>query len=215
MSHTNGPDPPPADGSGRAIYPGRDMPERVDAYPTNRSPPPRSFGLRLLATLPLGFILFGLWLVLSPQRDLFHLTLGALTACVVALLSERLIVQLPPIAEPNGRTLLWMPWHRFAVYLPWLAVQVVIASLQVTYLLLHPRLRVSPRVLRIRARYPHTLARLTLANSITLTPGTVTLDVDADGDEFLVHALTESAARDLERSTMPDRVSRLYGVTGS
>ena len=207
----NGSDPPYAGGSGRFSCPGRDMPARVGTHPTNRSPL-RSFGLRLLATLPLGLILFGLWLVLSPKWDPFHLTLGALTACVVALLSERLIVQSPPIAEPDGRTLLWMPWHRFALYVPWLAVRVVVASLQVTYLLLHPRLPVSPRVLRIRARYPHTLARLTLANSITLTPGTVTLDVD--GDEFLVHALTESAGRDLERSTMPDRVAWLYGVTG-
>ena len=190
------------------------MPERVDTHPTNRSTPPRSFLLRLLATLPLGLILFGLWLVLSPKRDLFHLTLGALTACVIALLSERLIAQPPAIVEPDGRILLRMPWHRFALYLPWLGVQVVIASLQVTYLLLHPRLRVSPRMLRIRARYPHTLARLTLANSITLTPGTVTLDVDAESDEFLVHALTESAARDLERGTMSDRVSRLFGGTG-
>ena len=167
----------------------------------------------MLATLPLGLSLFGLWLVLSPKWDPFHLTLGALTACVIAFLSERLIVQPPPIAEPNGRTLLFMPWHRFALYLPWLGVQVVIASLQVTYLLLHPRLPVSPRVLRIRACYPHTLARLTLANSITLTPGTVTLEVN--GDEFLVHALTTSAGRDLERSTMPNRVSWLYGVRGA
>ena len=184
----------------------------MDTRPTNRSTVARSFGFRLLATLPLGFILFGLWLVLSPKRDLFHLTLGGLTACVIALLTARLIVQPQPIAEPNGRTLLWMPWHRFAVYLPWLAVQVVIASLQVTYLVLHPRLRVNARVLRIRARYPHTLARLTLANSITLTPGTVTLDVN--GDEFLVHALTESVGRDLERGSMPARVSRLYGGDG-
>ncbi len=188
------------------------MSERVDTHPTNRPTPARSFGPRLLATLPFALILFGLWLVLSPKRDLFHLTLGALAACVIALFSQWLVVQPPPIAEPNGRTLLWMPWHRFAVYLPWLGVQVVIASLQVAYVVLHPRLPVRPRVLRLRACYPHTLARLTLANSITLTPGTVTLDVDAD--EFLVHALTESAARDLERSTMPDRVSRLYGVTG-
>ena len=106
-----------------------------------------------------------------------------------------------------------MPWHRFAVYLPWLLVQVVIGSLQVAYLVWHPRLPVSPRVVRIRAHYPHTLARLTLANSITLTPGTVTLNVD--GDEFQIHALTASAGRDMERSTMPDRVARLYGKTGS
>ena len=105
-----------------------------------------------------------------------------------------------------------MPWHRFAVYLPWLGVQVVVASLQVVYVVWHPRLPVSPGVLRIRKRYPHTMARLTLANSITLTPGTVTLDVD--GDEFVVHALTESGGRALERGTMPDRVSRLFGDIG-
>ncbi|MEE8130099.1 MAG: Na+/H+ antiporter subunit E, partial [Vicinamibacterales bacterium] len=68
------------------------------------------------------------------------------------------------------------------------------------------------RLLRLRACYPHTLGRLTLANSITLTPGTVTLDVN--GDEFLVHALTEASARDLERGTMPDKVSQLYGGDG-
>ena len=167
----------------------------------------------MLAALPFAIILFGLWLVLSPKRDLFHLVLGGLIAGAIALLSGRLVVQPPPIAEPDGGTLLNMPWGRFAVFLPWLGVQVVIASLQVAYVVLHPRLPVRPRVLRLRARYPHTLARLTLANAITLTPGTVTLDVE--GDEFLVHALTESGGRELERGTMADRVSTLYGVTAT
>jgi multicomponent Na+:H+ antiporter subunit E len=187
------------------------MPERVDSHLTNRSTPTRSFGLRLLAALPLFFILFGLWLVLSSKRDPFHLTLGALSAGAIALLSEWLITQAPPITEPRGRTLLRMPWHRVAVYLPWLGIQVVVASLQVAAVVLHPRMPVSPRLLRLRARYPHTLARLTLANSITLTPGTVTLDVD--GDEFLVHALTEASGRELERGIMADRVSRLFEAT--
>ena len=80
------------------------MPEHADRHRTN--PPPtstRSLGLRLLATALFGFILFGLWLVLSPNRDLFHLWLGALTACVITLLSDRLVMQPPPIAGPDGR----------------------------------------------------------------------------------------------------------------
>ncbi|MDP6579660.1 MAG: Na+/H+ antiporter subunit E [Vicinamibacterales bacterium] len=186
------------------------MPERSDRTPSSQSTPTRSFGLRSLAALPFGFLLFGLWLVLSPKRDLFHLGLGALTACAIALLSGRLVGQSPPIAEPNGRSLLRMPWHRFVGYLPWLAWQVMIASVQVAYVVLHPRLPVDPRLLRVRVRYPHTLARLTLANSITLTPGTVTLDVD--GDEYLVHSLTEASGKALEQGTMPDRVSTLFGV---
>ena len=174
------------------------------------STPARSFGHRALAALPFSVLLFALWLVLSPKRDPFHLVVGALTAAVIALLAERLVALSPPIAEPNGRTLTRMPWHRFLAYVPWLAVQVVIASLQVAYAVLHPRLPVHPRLIRVLARYPHTLARLTLANSITLTPGTVTLDVD--DDEFLVHALTEAGGRQLEEGTMPDRVSALFGV---
>ncbi|MDP7337957.1 MAG: Na+/H+ antiporter subunit E, partial [Vicinamibacterales bacterium] len=205
-----GPTPRTAGGSGHLSSPGRDMPEPSDGAPPTQSTPTRSFGLRLLAALPFGFLLFGLWLVLSPKRDLFHLGLGALTAGAIALLSERLVGQPPPIAEPNGRTLLRMPWHRFVGYLPWLVWQVVIASLQVAYVVLHPRLPVDPRLLRVRVRYPHTLARLTLANSITLTPGTVTLDVD--DDEYLVHALTETSGQALEQGTMPDRVSALFGV---
>ena len=189
------------------------MPEPSYRQPTRLRPGPvRPVGPRLLATLPFGLILFGLWLILSSKRDSFHLTVGALTACVVALLAARLVAQSPPIAEPGGQTLGRIPWYRFATYLLWLGTQVVVASLQVAYVVLHPRLPVSPRVLRVRVSYPHTMARLTLANSITLTPGTVTLDVD--GDEFLVHALTDAGGRELERGSMPDRVSRLYGATG-
>jgi multicomponent Na+:H+ antiporter subunit E len=64
---------------------------------------------------------------------------------------------------------------------------------------------------------PHTLARLTLATSITLTPGTVTLDVD--GDEFLVHALTLASANGLApaagEAAMPQRVAALYAPSPS
>ena len=178
------------------------------------APPPKadSVGRQVLAAVPFGVVLFGTWLVLSPKRDLFHLGLGAATAAVVAVLTARLVAQPPALgALHSGHTLLrQMPWHRFLGYLPWLASQVVVASLQVAYTVLHPRLPVSPRVVRITAPYPHTLARLTLASSITLTPGTVTLDVE--GDTFLVHALTEEGSRELQRGAMSDRVSALFAA---
>jgi len=178
------------------------------------APPPKadSVGRQVLDAVPFGVVLFGTWLVLSPKRDLFHLGLGAATAAAVAVLTARLVAQPPALGAPHsGHTLLrQMPWHRFLGYLPWLASQVVVASLQVAYIVLHPRLPISPRVVRITAPYPHTLARLTLANSITLTPGTVTLDVE--GDTFLVHALTEDGSRELQRGAMSDRVSALFAA---
>lgn len=168
----------------------------------------RPFGVRLLNATPVALLLYALWLILSPQRDPFHLCLGAVTVVVVTVLFSRLGMQEPAIGAPDGRSLLRMSGLRFLGYLPWLAWEVLVASVQVAYIVLHPRLPVSPRVVRIKVRYPHTVARLTLANSITLTPGTVTLDVD--GDEFLVHALTETGSTDLEQGSMPDRVSRLF-----
>jgi multicomponent Na+:H+ antiporter subunit E len=170
--------------------------------------PTRSLGRRVLAAVPFSLVLFVFWLVLSPKRDLFHLSLGALTAGIVALLSGWLNEQPPAIVEPARGSLLQIPWHRFALYLPWLGIQVVVATFQVAYVVLHPRLPVNPRMLRLRAPLPHALARLTLANSITLTPGTVTLDVD--DDVFLVHALTEASGLDVEGGLMRDRVSALF-----
>lgn len=162
------------------------------------------------ATLPSSLAMFGLWLVLSPKRDLFHLSLGAATAVVVAVLAARLVAQPPALgaAAPGETTLRQMPWHRFGSYIPWLAVRVVLASLEVAYAVLHPRLPISPRLVRITAGNSHTLARLTLANSITLTPGTVTLDVEED--TYLVHALTEEGARSLETGEIPNRVAALF-----
>ena len=173
--------------------------------------PPRAVGFRFLAAVPFALLLFGLWLVLSAERDWFHLGLGAVIACIVAVLAARLVAQSPPITGVDGGTLLGIPWYRFVTYVPWLGIQVAVASLPVALVVLHPRLPIQPRLVRIRAPFPHTLAKLTFANSITLTPGTVTLDVA--GDDFLVHSLTESGGQELEEGTMANRVSSLFRVT--
>ena len=158
---------------------------------------------RLLPAIPLAALFLGLWLVLSPQRDLFHVGLGAATAAVVAWIAVGLVGLNPPIGRPSGVT-----WIRFAEYLLWLGWQVVVASLRVAQVVLDPRLPVDPTVSRIRSAHPSNLAKLTLANSITLTPGTVTLDVTED--EFLVHALTRQGSRDLEHGAMSRRVAALF-----
>ena len=166
------------------------------------------FRHHLSFSFPLTLLLFGLWVVLSGKFDAGHLATGAATAVVITLATRRLLLLPPAIGFSVDHPLGDVPWHRFVWYLPWLAWEVVLAGLQVAYVVLHPRLPATPRLVRFRADLPHTLARLILANSITLTPGTVTLDVD--GDEFLVHALTETAARAIEDGAMPDRVAALF-----
>jgi multicomponent Na+:H+ antiporter subunit E len=98
-----------------------------------------------------------------------------------------------------------------ARYSTWLVGQICLSSIQVARVVLSPRMELRPAMFRFVHRLPHGLARTTLANSITLTPGTVTIDLV--GDEFLVHTLIEDYAAGLsgnEPNNMKERVERLF-----
>ena len=152
-------------------------------------------GLRLLQASPLTLALFVLWVVLSGKFDAFHLLIGAGSALGIALGTQRLLLLPPAIGPLDVHPAAVVPWRHLLAYLPWLSWQIMLASVQVAFVVLHPKMPISPCLVRFRMPLPHALARLTLATSITLTPGTVTLDVQ--DDEFLVHALTASNARAL------------------
>jgi multicomponent Na+:H+ antiporter subunit E len=167
---------------------------------------------RLQQAFPLTIALFVLWVVLSGKCDAFHLLTGAASAICITIGTQRLFYLPPAIVPQAVHPMRAVPWRRLLVYVPWLFWQVVLSSVQVAAAVLHPKMPINPRLLRFRMVLPHTLARLTLATSITLTPGTVTLDVD--GDEFLVHALTEASANGLDPAAggdaMQQRVAALY-----
>ena len=157
--------------------------------------------------------LFALWVALSGKLDALHLGMGAAAAAGVAVATRPLLGLPPAVKGSSEAPLNARVAGRFLLFLPWLLGQVVVGSVQVALLVLGPRLRLAPRVVRMRAPLPHPVARLTLANAITLTPGTVTLDVE--GDEYLVHALTEGSARGLDPDrggrNIPARVRAVFG----
>ena len=163
----------------------------------------------LRQVLPLALALFALWLILSGKFDAFHVSMGVVSALCVALGTRRLLLLPPDIGPPGTHPTDVLSW-RFLGYLPWLIWQIIASSLHVAYVVLHPRMPIQPRLLRFHTSFPHVLAQLTLATSITLTPGTVTLDVD--NDEFLVHALTDTSAQGLEPhgGAMHRRVAALF-----
>jgi multicomponent Na+:H+ antiporter subunit E len=92
-------------------------------------------------------------------------------------------------------------------YWPWLLKEIVKSGWQVSRIILDPRLPISPTLVRFKPSQKTTVALATHANSITLTPGTIT--VEADSEEFLVHALTREGAVSVAGSEMDRRVSRL------
>jgi multicomponent Na+:H+ antiporter subunit E len=142
-------------------------------------------------------ILFAFWVLMSGHFTPFLLAAGLGTALAVLALARRMRV-----LEDGFPIGLGVP---ALTYWPWLGWEIVKSAWAVTRIILSPRMRVSPVFVRVKPTQASPLARVTYANSITLTPGTIT--VEADEDEFLVHALTEAGAEDLAGGEMDRRVT--------
>ena len=154
-----------------------------------------------LRRLAVFLILFAFWLVLSGHYDSLHLSFGLVCAALVAVFSYDLF--LPDATSPKKLLRTW----RFLCYLPWLLCQVVLANLHVVSLVIHPR-KIRPQIIRFKTSLTSDLSKLTLGNSITLTPGTITVDID-DG-EFYVHVLSDKAARELVTGNMERRIAHIF-----
>ena len=155
---------------------------------------------RFRGTAALAASLFAFWLLLSGIYTPFLVLSGLGAAIAVALLARRM-----EIVDREGH-----PIHvalAAAAYWPWLLKEIVKSGWQVSRIILDPRLPISPTFVRFKPSQKSTVALATHANSITLTPGTVT--VDAESEEFLVHALTREGAAGVVAGEMDRRVSRL------
>jgi multicomponent Na+:H+ antiporter subunit E len=98
-------------------------------------------------------------------------------------------------------------WRALFSYWPWLIMEIAKSSWDVSRRILDPRLPISPTLARFRPSQKSELGLVIHANSITLTPGTVAVEVEAG--EFLVHALTREGAAGLAGSEMDRRVAAL------
>lgn len=129
--------------------------------------------------------------------------LGAVTCAAITALARRL-----GILDDEG--LPFRYWLRTAAYMPWLMWQVLLANIDVLKRVWKPgKLDIDPQMIRVPHELRTAYGVATYMNSITLTPGTVTVDVG--DDELLVHALTKDAAEDLQSGEMHRRVKHVEG----
>ncbi len=147
-------------------------------------------------------VLFVLWLLLSESFNALHMAVGLGAAFLVALLRTDL---------RDERTYL-IRWWRALLYIPWLFSRMLISGLHVSYLILHPRLPIKPVLFRHRADLGSEEAILLMGNSITLTPGTVT--VEADSEELIVHALDEDSTGDVISQRLEKMVATVFPAGG-
>ena len=148
----------------------------------------------------LGAMLLALWLLLSGHYGALLVALGAASVIGSVVVAVRM-------GLVDGDTAVVRLGWRVPRYWFWLLTEIARANVAVAMTILDPRPRISPTLVRLRPSQRSDLGRVIYANSITLTPGTVTLGLEQE--ELLVHALTSTAAADLGAGEMDRRVSRL------
>ncbi len=156
-------------------------------------------------------LLFVFWLILSGRTDAKFIIYGLLTSMAAAWITY-------PLLLVRGRSgakkyFVFGVWpHKLLRYFAWLMWQLVLANLDVMLATASERLDIDPKVVRFRFRTDNPMAEVALANSITLTPGTVTINVTDEGI-FEIHALTVGAAAGVLDGGMQKKVAELFGET--
>ena len=153
-------------------------------------------------SLSLGVVLFAVWLVWSGHYDAMLVSFGALSCLGVLLVVRRM-----DLVDRESVPLEITP--RIALYAPWLIGQIVKSNLDVAWRVLSPGMPIRPTLVRVAANQRTDIGRAIFANSITLTPGTVSVTLE-DG-QVVVHALTREAADELLDGAMDRRVCRVEG----
>jgi multicomponent Na+:H+ antiporter subunit E len=156
--------------------------------------------MRALRLLSAVIFLFLVWLLWGGLYKTPVLQLGIASCVLVVWLTLRMNV---PGGDSPRVGLLW----RMPLYWIWLLGQMVVSNVQVLRLVLGPRAALSPRVVEVQAQAASKFARTLLGNSITLTPGTLTIHID--GNMITAHCLTDASARGLEAGAMARRVARV------
>jgi len=165
---------------------------------------------RLISVILQFIILFVFWLILSGHFEAKHISIGVLSAGLVTFLTNDLFYSTLRYGERvdiKTRLVLLQLW-RFLAYLPWLLSRIIMANIQVAYLVLHPKMPIEPVLFLFQTRMRKGIAQVTLANSITLTPGTIT--VSLENGKYIVHTLKPPLAQELVEAKMQNKVATVY-----
>ena len=153
-------------------------------------------------TIALAVALLATWFLWSGYFVPLLISLGVLSVFVVVVLSRRM-----KLVDEEGVPFHYLP--RLVLYAPWLVWEVVKANLDVAKRVLHPGLPIHPMLIKVKAGQRSDLGRVIYANSITLTPGTVSVQIE--GETITVHALSKEAADGVLTGDIDARVTKLEG----
>jgi multicomponent Na+:H+ antiporter subunit E len=160
--------------------------------------------MKLVRFLVLFALLLGFWFTLSEQYNVLFISMGVASAALSAWFGGRLFDS--AMGRPGEHPVI-NPLQ-LLVYIGWLLTRIVPSAIDVSTTVLLPARDPQPGMVRFRTDLTSPAARTMLATSITLVPGTMTVDVD--GDEFTVHSFTPDAADDLATAVLQNRIAKVF-----
>ncbi|MBI9073989.1 MAG: Na+/H+ antiporter subunit E [Desulfatibacillum sp.] len=151
-------------------------------------------------------LLFATWILLSGKFDAFHLSLGIVSSFAVTWISRDILFPSGDVAS-----LVRSAWG-MACYAPWLLGQIVQSNIHVLRIAFarNPKELIHPHIISFHTRLKGEIPLVTFANSITLTPGTITIQITA-GNEVRIHALDFTTGDLAALRRMESRVARAFG----
>jgi len=157
----------------------------------------------LLRTVTVFLFLSGNWVLWSGYYNPLLLTLGVFSCALSVYVAVRM-----QLLDKEGFPI--EIFLSFLAYLPWLLRELVKSGVEISLCVLNPRVHIAPRIVKIKPTQKTSLGLMIYANSITLTPGTVSIGVS--NEEIEVHTLTDNAEKDLINGTMNRRVAAIEEI---
>ncbi len=160
----------------------------------------------MLHAMSLGAALAVLWILLSGMFEPLLIGLGVASIVLTIWIARHM-----DVVDHEAH-----PVHfgiRALLYYPWLTKEIIIANIDVAKVILSPKMKIQPHVFTVKASQLSDIGRTTYANSITLTPGTVTIAMTEGRDVVEVHALTGAARAGVESNEMNRRCTAMEGMT--
>jgi multicomponent Na+:H+ antiporter subunit E len=147
-------------------------------------------------------LLLAFWLILSPAVSVQSVAIGIIVSILVVLYSQDIVFSEAEITIYSLGKL-----KIFIHYMYILLVEIVKANIDVAKVVLSPSMPVSPSFIKVHAVFNNDFNKVIYANSVTLTPGTLTVDVR--GNDYIIHALTDAAAEGMNNSILEQYVRKL------
>lgn len=165
-------------------------------------------GSPVLQISGLAMMLFVFWLFLSGTLETKFFVYGIFASIISAWIAYPLLL-VPGEQSERKYFVFGLAPLKFIFYFAWLMWQLVLANIDVVKATVRAEVKINPKVMKFRFVVDNPMATVVLANSITLTPGTITMNVTDDG-LFEVHALTDGAAEGLLDGSMQKKVAELF-----